>query len=154
MERTLVLIKPDAIQRSLIGEIVSRIEKKGLAIVGLKMMYLTDELLTEHYRHLADQPFFGELSAFMKSAPVIAMCVEGLDATDTLRRIAGTTLAREAQPGTIRGDLAMSVQCNLIHASDSVSSAQEEVNRFFRSDEIASLDRVVEPLIYAAKERS
>lgn len=152
MERTLVLIKPDALQRSLVGEIITRIERKGLAIVGLKMMILTDEIISQHYQHLADKPFFPELSGFMKSTPVIALCVEGIDAIDTMRRLAGITLARQAEPGTIRGDFAMSVQCNLVHASDSLKTAREEVVRFFSLDEIFSFKRALEPLVYAAKE--
>ena len=154
MERTLVLIKPDAVQRSLIGEIISRIEKKGLMIVALKMMYMTDRVIADHYQHLTDKPFFPELSDFMKSTPVIAACVEGLNAIETVRRVVGITLSRQADPGTIRGDLAMSVQCNLVHASDSAETAQEELKRFFQHQEIFEYKSLTTPLIYAGKERT
>jgi len=152
MERTLVLIKPDALERCLVGEIVTRIERKGLVLVGLKMLRMTDELLNDHYSHLADKAFFGELKDFMKSVPIIAACVEGVGAVDTMRRLAGITLAREADPGTIRGDFAMSVQCNLVHASDSLATAAVEVPRFFSSEEIFSYPRQLTPSIYGNKE--
>ena len=97
MERTLILIKPDAIQRGLAGSVLNRFERKGLKLVGVKMMQLTDELLKEHYSHIADKPFFPGIAAFMKSSPVIAVCVEGLDCVETVRRLCGVTKAREAQ---------------------------------------------------------
>jgi nucleoside-diphosphate kinase len=153
MEQTLVLIKPDAVNRGLIGEIIMRIERKGLAIVGAKMLYLTGDLIAKHYQHLSDKAFFPELRKFMQSAPLIALCVEGLDAIETMRKLAGITLARQAEPGTIRGDFAMSVQCNLILASDSPQTAKEELARFFKSEEVFSFERAMTPLVYAAKER-
>ncbi len=136
MERTLVLLKPDAIQRGLVGEIVKRFERKGLKLVGLKMMSLDEALLREHYAHIAAKPFFPGVSKFMKSSPVIALCWEGLEAVNAVRLITGITKAREADGGTIRGDYAMSVSCNVIHASDSVEMAEKELPRFFKSDEI------------------
>ena len=153
MERTLVLIKPDAIERGIVGEILTRIERKGLKLVGVQMMVLTEELIKEHYSHLIDKPFFPEIGSFMSSLPIIAVCVEGLDAIDTVRRVAGITLAREADPGTIRGDFAMSVQCNLIHASDSPENAKAEVERFFSENQIHPYDRLVDTVVYASKER-
>ena len=135
-ERTLILIKPDAIQRGLIGEIVTRFEKKGLKLIGTKMMTLDEALLREHYAHLSDKSFFPRLTKFMQSTPVIVMCWEGLEVVDAVRRITGITKAREAEAGSIRGDLAMSISCNVIHASDSVETAEKEVKRFFKEDEL------------------
>src|SRR5580693_9375420 len=124
LERTLVLIKPDAIQRGLVGRITTRFEEKGLKLVGVKFMRLSNEILGEHYSHLADKPFFPGIRTFMQLTPVVAMCWEGLDSVESVRRLCGITKSREAAPGTIRGDLAMSVQANLVHASDSVETAE------------------------------
>lgn len=153
MERTLVLLKPDAVQRGLLGEITTRFERKGLKVVGMKMMQLTDALLDEHYSHLSHLPFFGDIKKFMMLAPVVAVCLEGVDAIDTVRRVCGVTLAREADPGTIRGDLAMSIQANLIHASDSAETASKEVPRFFRDEELFTYDWLHLPYTYTPKER-
>lgn len=135
-EKTLVIIKPDAIQRGLLGEIISRLERKGLKLVGAKMMPLDDAALEAHYAHLKDKPFFAGLAKFMKSTPVVAMCWEGLEVVNAVRLLCGITKAREAEAGSIRGDLAMSVSCNVIHASDSVDTAKAEVERFFNEDEL------------------
>lgn len=151
-EQTLVLIKPDAIQRGLVGEIVVRFEKKGLKLVGMKMMALDEAILREHYAHLADKPFFPGLAQFMQSTPVIAMCWEGLEVVDAVRKITGITKARQAEAGSIRGDLAMSVSCNVVHASDSVENAEKEVKRFFKADEIHSYDKSEYTHVYAADE--
>lgn len=137
-EKTLVLIKPDGIQRGLIGEVLHRFERKGLKVVGMKMMTLDEAVLREHYAHIADKPFFPGVSAFMQSSPVIALCLEGLEVVAAVRKIVGITKAREAEAGSIRGDFAMSVACNVVHASDSVETAQKEVPRFFKDDEILS----------------
>jgi nucleoside-diphosphate kinase len=153
MEKTLVLVKPDAIQRGLIGDIIHRFERKGLKIVGLKMMRLEEDLIQDHYGHLADKPFFPEIRDFMTSSPLVALCIEGLDAVQTVRDMTGVTLSREAQPGTIRGDFGMSIQCNLVHASDSLESAKVEVKRFFNDDEVFAYGSATDVLIYAAKER-
>ncbi len=153
-ERTLILIKPDGIQRGLVGEIVSRFEKKGLKLVATKMMALDEAVLREHYAHIADKPFFPGVAKFMQSSPVIAMCWEGLDVVDTVRRITGITKAREAEAGSIRGDLAMSVGCNVIHASDGVDAAQAEVKRFFNPDEIFEYDKSEYLHVYAEDERA
>ena len=152
MERTLVLIKPDAIQRGLIGRIIARFEEKGLKLTGLKLMRLTDELLNEHYSHIADKPFFPGTRRFMQLTPVIALCVEGLDAVETVRRLCGITKAREAAPGTIRGDWAMSVQANLVHASDSLDTATKEVARFFNDAELFAFDSFLARAIYSEDE--
>jgi nucleoside-diphosphate kinase len=136
MERTLILIKPDALQRGLTGEVTTRFERKGLKLVGCKMMRLSEELLNEHYAHIADKPFFPGVRDFMMSTPVIAQCWEGVDAVETVRILCGVTNARKADAGTIRGDMAMSVQSNIVHASDSLETAQKEVPRFFKEEEL------------------
>lgn len=151
-EKTLVLVKPDAIQRGLLGEIVTRFEKKGLKLVGVKMIALDEALLREHYAHLADKPFFPGLAKFMQSTPVVAMCWEGLEVVEAVRKITGITKAREAESGSIRGDLAMSVSCNVVHASDSVENAEKEVKRFFKDDEIFDYDKSEYMHIYAKDE--
>lgn len=152
-EKTLVLIKPDAIQRGLLGEIISRFEKKGLKLVGMKMMSLDEAILREHYAHIADKPFFSGVAKFMQSTPVIAMCWEGLEVVDTVRKITGITKARQAEAGSIRGDFAMSVSCNVIHASDTVENAQAEVKRFFKGDEVYSYDKSEYVHVYGEDER-
>ncbi len=135
-EKTLVLIKPDGVQRGLIGEVMKRFERKGLKLIGLKMMSLDEAVLREHYAHIADKPFFPGVSDFMRSSPVVAMCWEGLEVVQAVRLLCGITKSRAAEAGSIRGDFAMSVACNVIHASDSVETAQKEVPRFFNQDEI------------------
>lgn len=153
-EQTLVLIKPDAIQRGLVGEITTRFERKGLKLIGMKMMSLDEAVLREHYAHIADKPFFPGVAKFMQSTPVVAMCWEGLQVVDAVRKITGITKAREAEAGSIRGDLAMSVACNVIHASDTVENAQKEVKRFFKDDEIHSYDKSEYTHVYAEDERA
>ncbi|MBL4694862.1 nucleoside-diphosphate kinase [Candidatus Gracilibacteria bacterium] len=152
-ERTLVLIKPDGIQRGLVGEITQRFERKGLKLIGMKMMSLDEAVLREHYAHIADKPFFPGVSKFMQSSPVVALCLEGLDVVDTVRRITGITKAREAEAGSIRGDFAMSVSCNVIHASDSVENAEKEVKRFFNPDDIYDYDKSEYLHVYGDDER-
>jgi len=147
MERTLVIIKPDALQRNLIGEIISRFERKGLKIVGCKMIRLDDVLLTEHYAHHKDKPFFSNIKEFMKHSPVIIMVLQGGGAIQGVRLIAGATKGVEADAGTIRGDLAMSNQ-NLVHASDSKEAAEDEIRRFFTEDELFIYQKVDECMIY------
>lgn len=153
-ERTLVLVKPDAIQRGLVGKIFERFERKGLKMVGCKMMSLDEALLREHYAHLAEKPFFKGLAKFMQSTPIIAMCWEGLEVVDAVRKLCGITKARSAEAGSIRGDFAMSVACNVVHASDSVENAEKEVRRFFKSDELYSYDKSEYMHVYADDERA
>lgn len=141
MERTLIIIKPDALQRNLVGEIIGRFEKKGLKIVGMKMMELDDLKLDEHYAHLKDKPFFGDIKKFMKSSPVLLMVLAGPQVVQAVRLIVGSTNAVEADAGTIRGDLAMTNK-NLIHASDSVANAETEVYRFFNEDELFDYKKI------------
>ncbi|MEK6320536.1 MAG: nucleoside-diphosphate kinase [Acidobacteriota bacterium] len=152
MERTLILIKPDAIQRALIGKIITRFEEKGLKLIGIKFLKLSDALLNEHYSHLADKPFFGGTRRFMQLTPVIAICLEGLDCVETVRRLCGITKSREAAPGTIRGDWAMSIQANLVHASDSIETASKEVARFFDASELFEYQSVLTSTIYSEDE--
>ena len=153
IERTLILIKPDALQRSLLGEIVGRFERKGLKVVGMKMMTLTDALLDAHYTHLKDKPFFVGLKDFMKSAPVVAMVLEGVEAISAVRLLVGPTKGSAADAGSIRGDLSMSTQANLVHASDSPEAAEKEVARFFSSEEIFDYRKVDREFIYGSEER-
>lgn len=152
MERTLILIKPDAISRGLAGTVLARFEQKGLKIAGIKMIQLTDQLLTEHYSHLADKPFFPTICEFMSRTPVIALCLEGLEAVEVCRRLCGVTNSRQADPGTIRGDMSMSMQANLVHASDSVKNGQEEVARFFEPGELFDYQPALLKYQYASDE--
>ncbi|MCH8216729.1 MAG: nucleoside-diphosphate kinase [Planctomycetes bacterium] len=152
MERTLVLVKPDAIQRGLIGTIMSRFERKGLKLIALKFMKLDDALINKHYAHLVDKPFFPFIKAFMTSAPLIASVWEGLDCIEMVRRIAGITNARQAETGTIRGDFGVSVQKNLIHASDGPQAAKEEIARFFQPDELHAYDLFMTAVLYSGDE--
>ena len=148
MERTLVILKPCTIQRGLIGEIISRFEKKGLRLVGAKMIWLTDEILKEHYAHLLDKPFFGRIKDAMEVCPVIVCCWEGVDAVQVVRTISGPTNGRIAQPGTIRGDYGIQTGRNIIHASDAPESAEREIGLFFNEDEIVDYDMVDNTWIY------
>ncbi len=152
LERTLVLLKPSAVERALIGEIVTRFERKGLRIAGMKMLQLDDEILAEHYGHLVHKPFFGLLKASMMKTPVIAMCLEGVDAIAVVRYITGYTNGRKADAGTIRGDYCMSNQQNIVHASDSPEAAEVELKRFFRPEEIFDLGTLNLSRLYAEDE--
>ena len=131
MERTYVMTKPDAYERGLIGRIITRIEEKGFKITDMKMMNLDETILKEHYAHLADKPFFGEIVEYMTSGPVVGMIVEGDGVVDSMRKIMGPTDGLEAMPGTIRGDFAKNKSENLVHGSDSVENAEVEIKRFF-----------------------
>jgi nucleoside-diphosphate kinase len=153
MIRTAVLVKPDGLQRGLIGEIISRFERKGLKLVGLKMVSMTDAQLTEWYIEHKQKTFFGELKSFMGSMPVVAMVWEGIDTVAVVRRLVGTTLGREAEGGSIRGDFGMSQQYNLIHASSSEEDANREVEILFNVDEIFNYSAVFETVVYADYER-
>lgn len=148
-ERSLIIIKPDAIQRSIVGEIVTRFERKGLKIIGMKMMHLKDALVEEHYAHVADKPFFPRIKRFMTSSPVIVIVVAGIKAVDSIRLIVGVTKSYEADAGTIRGDYALSMQSNVVHASDSVENAKAEIKRFFADDEIVDYEKVDTQFIFS-----
>ena len=129
--RTYIMLKPDALKRKLAGEIISRIEKKGYDITAMKMLTLNEEIVREHYAHIADKPFFPEIRDYMTSGPVVAMIVEGPDVVQGMRNIMGATKCLEALPGSIRGDYAFYNGENLIHGSDSVENAEIEIARFF-----------------------
>lgn len=132
MERTYIMLKPDALKRGVAGEIISRIERKGYKIAEAKTIMLTEEVLKEHYAHIADKPFFPEVVEYMVSGPVLAMIVEGPDVVQGMRILMGATKWEEAAPGTIRGDYAFCTSENLIHGSDSVENAEIEITRFFK----------------------
>ena len=152
MERTLVILKPCTIQRGLIGEVISRFEKKGLILAGMKMIWLSDEILSEHYAHLKERPFFQRVKDAMNTCPVIVCCWEGLDAVNVVRTITGVTNGRNALPGTIRGDYSMSVQENIVHASDSLETAVSELKRFFKEEELFAYKSSSFPNLYANEE--
>ncbi len=152
MEKTLVIFKPGTIQRGLIGEIIHRFERKGLQLCGLKMLQLTDEHLDEHYAHLLQKPFFQRIKNAMMATPVIVSCWKGIDAVRVVREMAGATNGRDALPGTIRGDFSMSVQWNVVHTSDSVKTAEVELLRFFKEDEIFDFSATNLNFVYATDE--
>ena len=151
-EKTLIIIKPDALQRNLMGEIISRFERKGLRVVGLKMVHLEDAIIDDHYKHLKEKPFFGRIKEFMKSSPVVVMVLSGINSISATRLIVGPTKGYEADAGSIRGDLSISGQTNIVHASDSLDNAKEEVKRFFKNEEIFEYSRIDFPFIYGSDE--
>lgn len=154
MERTLVLAKPDAVQRGLVGEIIRRLEFKGLKLIGLKMMTVDSALLKAHYAHIADKPFYQDVEDFMQSSPVVAMAWEGYECADAVRILVGPTNSRQAPAGTIRGDFGMAVGRNLVHASDSTENGAKEVERFFDGSELLSYDKTEWAHVYEDHERS
>lgn len=147
MERTLVLIKPDALQRSLAGEILSRLERRGLKIVALRLMRIDEALARRHYAEHEGKPFLDSLVGFITSSPVIAAVFEGPNAVEVVRRVMGTTDPQQAEPGTIRGDFGLYIQSNLIHGSDSQEAAQREIALFFDEKDILSWDRSIDPWV-------
>lgn len=152
MQQTVVLVKPDGVQRGLIGKVIERFEQKGLHLVALKMVALDDPTLDQWYAHHADKPFFPSLKSYMKSYPVVAMLWEGIDAAETVRKMIGVTLGRKAEPGTIRGDFAMSQQYNLIHASESPDAAEKEAKLIFKDAEIFPWKKLDIEQIYTEEE--
>lgn len=138
IERTLILFKPDAVQRRLIGRLLARVEDKGFNIVGLKMLSVTPELARQHYAEHVQKSFYPNLEAFITAAPVVALVVEGPGAISVMRTMMGSTNGREAAPGTIRGDFGTSRQMNLIHGSDGPEAAAREIEIYFRPEEICS----------------
>ncbi len=148
-EKSLIIIKPDAVQRNLTGEIIKRFEQKGLKIIGLKMMTVEDAVLEEHYAHIKDKPFFPGIRDFMKACPVIVVALEGINAVSAIRLLVGPTKAWEATAGTIRGDFSLSTQSNIVHASDSVESGVAEVSRFFNMEELFTYEKIDADFIYA-----
>lgn len=151
-QHSVVLVKPDALQRGLLGEIIHRFERKGMKLVGLKMMRLSDEILDEWYSHHKDKAFFSDLKKFMQSSPIVAMLWEGIDAIKVVRKIVGATSGREAEAGSIRGDFSMSQQLNLIHASDGEETATKERKLIFEDSEIIDWQSADECLFYSREE--
>lgn len=152
MEQTLIIFKPSSIERGLVGRVLARFESKGLTIAGMKMMQLSPEILSEHYAHLVDRPFYPSVVASMTACPVIVMCLRGVDAIQVVRTMTGATNGRQAAPGTIRGDFAMSNQENIIHASSSPEDAEAEIKRLFRPDELFDYTPVAMRFLYADSE--
>ncbi|XZE52183.1 nucleoside-diphosphate kinase [Planctomycetaceae bacterium SH139] len=152
MQRTLVLLKPDCVQRRLIGAVLSRFENKGLNIVAMKMLQVTPELSRQHYAEHAEKPFYPGLEAFITASPIVAMVLEGLEAIGVVREMLGATNGLKAAPGTIRGDYSSSRQMNLVHASDSTESAAREIALYFQSDELCDSNLLLTPMMRAADE--
>lgn len=136
MERTLILLKPDAVQKRICGKVLSRFEEAGFTIRGCKMMNLSEELLRDHYAHIADKPFYPEVETFMRSFPVIALVIEGNNVVSNIRDMLGVTDSRKATPSTIRAEFGVDQMVNVAHASDSPETAVKEVARFFSEEEL------------------
>ncbi|MCP4522607.1 MAG: nucleoside-diphosphate kinase [Candidatus Gracilibacteria bacterium] len=147
METTLILLKPDTVERGLIGEVISRLENKGLKISGLQMIQLDDAIIAEHYDFLADKPFFPGIQAYMKRTPVVAIAATGVNAIATVRMLTGATNPSEALPGSIRGDFGLTIDANIIHASDSSENAAIELQRFFKGEGVFEYTRVIDEVI-------
>ena len=152
MERTLVILKPGCLQRGLVGEVISRFEKRGLQLVAMKMVQLDEEILKEHYAHLLDKPFFPWLRDGMMAAPVILCCWEGYNAVQVVRDMAGATRSSKAVPGTIRGDYSVSSQENIVQTSDSLENAEIELKRFFVESDYCNYTSPLDPFKYAPDE--
>jgi len=152
MQRTLVLLKPDCVQRRLMGKIISRFEDKGLRIAAMKMLQVTPELSRKHYEEHVEKPFYPSLESFITSAPVVAMAIDGLEAIQVVRDILGATSGLKAAAGTIRGDYSSSRQMNLVHASDSEASAARELNLYFSENEFCEYEEVAVAFLRASDE--
>jgi nucleoside-diphosphate kinase len=148
MERTFIMVKPDGVQRNLIGEIVARFERKGFQLVGAKLMQVSRELAEQHYAEHKERPFFGELVDFITSGPVFAMVWEGENVIATARQMMGKTNPQEAAPGTIRGDYGLTVGKNVIHGSDSPQSAEREIKLFFKEEELVNYSKLMNQWVY------
>jgi nucleoside-diphosphate kinase len=148
MERTFLMVKPDGVQRSIVGEIVSRFERKGFQLVGAKLMQITPELAEQHYGEHKEKPFFGDLVSFITSGPVFAMVWEGENVIATARQMMGKTHPKEALPGTVRGDYGLTLDKNVIHGSDAPESAAREIDLFFKAEELVGYDKLVNNWIY------
>lgn len=153
LERTLILIKPDAVERRLAGRILSRFEERGLKIVGLKLLQVTPELSKQHYAEHVEKPFYPDLEQFITSGPVVAIVAEGPEAISVVRTMMGKTNGRESAPGTIRGDFGMSRQMNLVHGSDGPEAAQREINIYFQTDELIDYQASLDSLTCADDEK-
>ena len=152
MERTFVILKPCTLQRGLVGEVISRFQKKGLKLVAMKMYRFTKEKCAQHYAHLVSKPFYPIIESSMMAAPVILCCWEGIDAVSVVREMTGATNGRNAAPGTVRGDFCMSHQENIVHASDSQETAKAELERFFTADDYFEYDSPLFDYLYAKDE--
>lgn len=148
METTLIILKPDAVQRGLMGRIISRFEDKGLQIVGCKMMTISPELAERHYEAHKSKPFYPGLVRFMTSSPVVVLAIRGLGAIDICRKLMGATFGSKAEAGTIRGDFGVSNSFNLIHGSDSPEAAARELELFFNAGELQNFDRAIQSWVY------
>ncbi len=148
MERTFLMVKPDGVQRNLVGEVIKRLENKGFTLIGLKLMSVSRELAEKHYDVHKERPFFGNLVEFIISAPVVAMIGEGDGVVASARKIIGKTNPLDAEPATIRGDYAVSIGRNLIHGSDAIETAQREISLWFTEDELASWEPTLTSWIY------
>ncbi len=152
MQRSLVLLKPDCVQRKLMGQIISRFEAKGLRIVAMKMLRITPELSKQHYAEHVSKPFYPGLEAFITSSPVVALAVEGLEAITVIRNLLGATSGLKAAPGTIRGDFSCSRQMNLVHASDGEEAAARELELYFDPSDFCDYEPLLTPVIQADDE--
>lgn len=152
MERTLVLLKPDCVQRRLMGRVISRFEEKGLNIIAAKLMQITPELAKQHYAEHVEKPFYPGLEAFITGAPVMAMILEGLESIRVVREMLGATNGLKADAGTIRGDYSSSRQMNLVHASDGADAAEREIALYFSAEEICPYEPTITPWMKAADE--
>ncbi len=152
LQRSLVLLKPDCVERRLMGQVISRFEAKGLNIVGMKMLRVTPELSKQHYAEHVAKPFYPSLEEFITSAPIVALAVEGLEAIQLIRDMLGATNGIKAAPGTIRGDLSSSRQMNLVHASDSPESAARELALYFKAEEFCEHELLITPALRASDE--
>ena len=144
MERTLVLVKPDAVQRGLVGDVLSRLERTGLKLVAMRMLQMDSDMAERHYAIHRDKPFFEELVQFITSNPLVAAIFEGSMAVEIVRKAMGETDPARAAPGTIRGDLALDIGHNVVHGSDSVDTAEQEISLFFAPEDVLSYERQVE----------
>jgi nucleoside-diphosphate kinase len=152
LQRTLVLLKPDAVQRRLMGQLIARFEAKGLNIVGMKMLQVSSELARKHYAEHVEKPFYPSLESFIMSAPIVALAIEGLDAIQVVRNMLGATSGLAAAPGTIRGDFSSSRQMNLVHASDGAEAAMRELDLYFDANELFDYEPVLTPFMRAKDE--
>lgn len=152
MEQTLIIIKPCAIRRDLIGEIIHRFEMKGMQLCGIKMIQLDDTILDEHYAHLVGRSYFQRIKNSMMKTPVVVSVWKGIDVVEIAHHMAGATNGREAVPGTIRGDYSVSIQENIVHTSDTVENAKSEITRFFKEEEIFDFNQLSNSVLYAENE--
>jgi nucleoside-diphosphate kinase len=152
VERTFIMVKPDGVGRGLVGEVIRRFEQKGLRLIGAKMLRIPRELAEEHYAQHREKPFYPGLIAFITSGPVVALAFEGEDAVRVARTLLGATDPKQSAPGTIRGDFALTIDCNVVHGSDSLEAAERELSLFFRPEELVSEPRPEERWLYPRRD--